>query len=166
MNKYSFDASRGERLQKRPTRNWLRVGLIVLAIVLMTVLYDFSHFDGNVKGYLSYFKEKSEKGIKRAFPQRQNAESGKDIVVTKKDLQETYKDLLQKKRKDIENVTLLEAEKGSYYQVDLATGRALIAVTIQLDKKMAMITDSQGIIISIERKEISGIQKIAAKANL
>jgi hypothetical protein len=165
MNKYSFDASRGERLQKRPARNWLRGGLIVLAIVLMTVLYDFSHFDGNVKDYLPGLREKSDKGTKRAFPPRQDAESGKDIVVTKKDLQETYKDLLQKKEKDIESVALLEAEKGSYYQVDLATGRALTAVTIQLDKKMAMITDSEGMVISIERKEISGIQKIAVKAN-
>jgi hypothetical protein len=168
MGNYSFDASQGKKGRKKPARSWWGVGLITLTIVMAIVFYDFSDFSGNMKGYFSNRHEKGKKigeGIKLVSSEQEDTEPGKDIVVTEKDLQGVYKDLLQKKEKEIEKVTILESEKGSCYQIDLITGRTLIAVTIQLDKKMAMITDRQGMVISIDRREIAGIKKIEAKAN-
>jgi hypothetical protein len=168
MGNYSFDASQGKKGRQKPARSWWGAGLLTLTIVMVIVFYDFSDFRGNMKGYFSNGHEKGKKigeGIKLVSSEQEETEPGKDIVVTEKDLQGVYKDLLQKKEKEIEKVTILEPEKGSYYQIDLITGRTLIAVTIQLDKKMAMITDKQGMVISIDRREIAGIKKIEAKAN-
>jgi len=168
MGNYSFNASQGKRGRQQPARSWWGVGLLTLTIVMVIVFYDVSDFRGKMKGYFSNRHENGKKigeGIKLVSSEQEDTEPGKDIVVTEKDLQGIYKDLLQKKEKEIEKITILESEKGIYYQIDLITGRTLIAVTIQLDKKMAMITDTQGMVISIDRREITGIKKIDSKAN-
>jgi len=149
----------------------MRLGVIstVLVIVMMIVLYDFSDFKGKIAGCFfssrHAYGEKVDDGERSATSENEDTDQGRDIVVTKKDLQKAYKDLLQEKKEEVEKVKLFEADKGSYYQIDLINGRTLTAVTIQLDKKMALITDEQGMTINISRQEIVGINKVDGKAN-
>jgi hypothetical protein len=168
MADFSFDASRGRKGIQPPSKNWMAWGSLVMAIVIVMVLYDFSDLKGKMDGFLPNgysLKGKAAADEKIASSENESTEEGKDIFVTEKDLQKLYKEMLRKKEKEIEKVTIYEPEKGVVYRIDLVTGKSLAAVTIQMDKKTAIITDQQGMVISIDKEEIAGIKKIDLKTD-
>jgi hypothetical protein len=146
------------------TRRWLVV--FVLVIVVFFVVYDFSGLKGWMGKYLPFGQKNGERGgiFEKVFPLNPRASGQKkDIVVTDKELHKVYLDVLAGNKKEIEKTTVLETEKDSHYLIELVTGRSLLATSVQFDKKMATITDDQGVVISIGRDEIAGIKKIQKK---
>ena len=105
---------RGERaFSDHQKTGWHGVST-VMAIVIVIVLYDFSDLKGKMDGYLSNSSDYGRGGgNQERIASSEDTDQGRDIVVTEKDLQRTYKDLLRKKEKEIEKVTIFEPENGS-----------------------------------------------------
>jgi hypothetical protein len=166
MDEFTYGASSEKK--GIPGRARCRFGVVwtMLLVVIIIVLPDFSDFWGKRGQDPTERQELQEKATdkeKGTFSQKERSDQGRDIVVTEKDLQKAYKDLLNQKMKEVETATFLE--NYGLYLIELINGKALTAVTVQLDRKMAIITDQQGMIISIGREEIAGIKKIETKAN-
>lgn len=83
-----------------------------------------------------------------------------DKIVTDKDIEKAYKELLNKKKEERESVKTLKADKGSFYQVKLVSGRSLLAVEIQATGDTVIITDNSGLVIRLGKREIADIKKV------
>jgi hypothetical protein len=119
-----------------------------------------------------------ERGMARDLPDRGDhgarvSESGKiefaadedlgqvkDSAPDEKEIERAYLELLTKKKKKVEDTTILRAGEDGFYRVFLVNGRRLRAVTVEVDKESVTVTDSKGIVISLRRVEIAGIEKI------
>ena len=135
----------------------------VLIMGLIIVLSDLSCLQGGMAEDLPDRNSNevwvSESG-KIEFAADEDLGQVKESAPDEKAIERAYLELLTKKKKKVEDTTILRAGEDGFYRVYLLNGRKLRAVTVELDKESITITDSKGIVINLRRAEIAGIERI------
>jgi len=157
-NKYWRD----RKIHQRKKR-WSNVIILIPVMLSLFVCCDFSDSKTatakNISGSNTLGKTT---GLMTAsdVPQKAVQNQGDDVVITDKEVEKAYKKLLKEGKKKTEDIKSIKAEKGSYYLVTLVSGRSLQAVVIETKGNRAIITDNTGMVISLDKQEISGIEKV------
>ena len=148
-------------LRKKTVR--LSSAIMLLMTLALVVFFDLIH---GTCGAAEYFPVLHTMGkvMGKSTMDTRNQEAISDQennrIITDKEVEKAYKELLKKRRKGSENTKTLKAEKGSIYIVTLVSGKSLQAVQIQSTNGTVIITDSTGIVLSIKKQEIAGIKKV------
>ncbi len=144
-----------------------KYGVSIIGLILLVILFAaISIFAGKRRAWANYSPRGEQKGLKITQTMEKDSSSGlsqdagKGRVLTDKDIEKAYKELLKKKKEELESVKTLKADKGSFYQVKLVSGRSLLAVEIQAKGDTVIITDDNGLVIRLGKQEIADIKKV------
>ena len=143
-----------------------RVISIVLIIGLILVLSGLSGLErGMARGLPDRGEHEAWENGSGKIELAADADLGqeKDSAPDEKEIERAYLELLTKKKKKVEDATILRAGGDGFYRVYLVNGRKLRAVTVEVDKESVTVTDSKGMVMSLRRAEIAGIEKIEGK---
>ena len=147
--------------QKSNSKRLLLVG-IIFGVAAFFLFFDFSDIQENVAKYLPFFNHTIERVVQTESEGVANAsktDQSEDIVITDKDVEQAYKKLLKERKKEVEGMKTLKADDDSYFRVKLASGKSILAVKIQSTEETVIITDTSGMILSLDKNEIADIEK-------